>query len=57
LSKDLTSTKLELEDSKERAINLALRLKDLEIKHVEAVWKIFYMKEFYLNFYLESRIK
>jgi hypothetical protein len=57
LSKDLTSTKLELEDSKERAINLALRLKDLEIKHVEVVWNIFYMKEFYLNFYLESRIK
>ncbi|CAF4318846.1 unnamed protein product, partial [Adineta steineri] len=35
LSKELTSTKLELEDTKDRAVNLAVQLKDLEIKHVE----------------------
>jgi len=36
LSKELTSTKLELDDEKERAVNLALRLKDLEIRYLEA---------------------
>ncbi|CAF4399243.1 unnamed protein product, partial [Adineta steineri] len=35
LSKELTSTKLELEDTKDRAVNLAVQLKDLEIKNVE----------------------
>jgi len=29
LSKELTATKLELDDEKERAVNLAIRLKDL----------------------------
>ncbi len=37
LSKELTSTKLELDDEKERSVNLAIRLKDLEIRHVETV--------------------
>ncbi|UJR13297.1 hypothetical protein I4U23_000315 [Adineta vaga] len=35
LTKDLTETKIELEDTKDRAVNLAVRLKDLEVKHVE----------------------
>ncbi|CAF3097264.1 unnamed protein product [Rotaria sp. Silwood2] len=35
LTKELTSTKLELDDTKERATNLALQLKDLEIQHAE----------------------
>jgi hypothetical protein len=37
LSKELTATKLELDEEKERAVNLAIRLKDLEIRFVEAV--------------------
>jgi len=37
LSKELTATKLELDDAKERAVNLAIRLKDLEIRHIETV--------------------
>jgi hypothetical protein len=37
LSKELTTTKIELDDEKERAVNLAVRLKDLEIHYVEVV--------------------
>lgn len=37
LTKELTETKLELDDEKGRSVNLALRLKDLEIQHAEAV--------------------
>jgi len=42
LTKELTSTKLELEDTKDRAVNLAVRLKELEIQHVETV-EIFFI--------------
>ncbi|CAF1132072.1 unnamed protein product [Rotaria sp. Silwood1] len=35
LTKELTSTKLELDDSKERVVNLTLQLKDLEIQYAE----------------------
>ncbi|CAF0979938.1 unnamed protein product [Rotaria sordida] len=35
LTKELTSTKLELDDTKERTVNLALQLKNLEIQYTE----------------------
>jgi len=37
LSKDLTATKIELDEEKERATRLATKLKDLEIRYVETV--------------------
>lgn len=37
LTKDLTATRLELEETKDRAVNLAVRLKELEVKHAETV--------------------
>jgi hypothetical protein len=46
LGKELTETKLELDEEKERAVNLALRLKDLEIQHVETVCRCVYRRKF-----------
>lgn len=40
LTKELMETKLALEDEKGRSVNLGLRLKDLEIQHIEAVGTI-----------------
>ena len=37
LTKDLVATKLELEETKERAVNLAVRLKELEVQHAGTV--------------------
>ncbi|CAF1156877.1 unnamed protein product [Adineta ricciae] len=35
LTKDLVATRLELEETKDRAVNLAVRLKELEVQHAE----------------------
>ncbi len=42
LKKELAATKLELDETKERAINLSTQLKDLEIQHIKTVW-VFYV--------------
>ncbi len=56
LSKELTTTKLELEDEKERVVNLATRFKELEVRHAEAVGRVLYERAF-SKCSLDERIK
>ena len=54
LGKELTATKMELDEEKERSTNLAQRLKDLEIQHVTAVGRRC-QEKVYSKFCLDKR--